>query len=164
MAELVAKSCGAAYRLRWVREEFGLPASSRQSRTSNAVDAQSGERQRLARPLEALRSVGEDRNPALYPDELLCSIVTELREAFGARRALTYRLDANRQLSRIDSVSAGGSVADDRQSDPAAALLHEAALSRCVVIVDDAEAMCSRAVLPVSLDEATWGIVCLERP
>jgi GAF domain-containing protein len=166
MAEIVARSSGAAYRLRWIREELSLSGSSRRNK-SDARSATSGststERLRLARPLDALRRASEHRESAPAVSELLRSIVVELCEAFGARRALAYRSE-EAGLVRVDAASVTGDGESKLAVEPPAALLHEAISSRSVVIADDADALCSRAVLPVAFDDEAWGVICLERP
>ncbi|HEY4159901.1 MAG TPA: response regulator [Polyangiaceae bacterium] len=130
IAEALAREHGAAYRLRWVREEFQLRGRSAQGASTSpgspaaahtpspSVSSAEGENTRPRRYLKALVRLGQNNVKELDLEQLGRAVIAELIGMFRAERGFLF-LTADRVREHDESTrKEAGSASPEETSPP----------------------------------------------
>jgi hypothetical protein len=162
IAEEIAREHGAAHRLRWIREEFAIPAASitfsaRPARRVGESPATGSRRDRRTQTTRRLM-----RTPAATGrSEGQRKILDELVQGLGIREGHLFMVDETRRPDWVCGRDAAGRDTG-KPSDCAERLVQSVAVQELAAFTDDAERLRSCIAAPLIVHGKVRGAVCLE--
>jgi CheY-like chemotaxis protein len=162
IAEEIAREHGAAHRLRWVREEFAIPAASitfstRPARRLGETAATGSRRDRRAQTTRRLMRASALSGRA----EGQRQILDELVHGLAVREAHLFVVDDAHRARWLCARAAGGRDAT-KPSECAERLVQSVAVQELAAFVDDAERLRSCIAAPLAIRGKVRGVICLE--
>jgi eukaryotic-like serine/threonine-protein kinase len=162
IAEEIAREHGAAHRLRWIREEFAIPAASitfsaRPSRRLGETAATGSRRDRrtqttrrvMRAPAASARAEGQSR------------IMDELVQGLGVSEGHFFLVNDEHRATFVCGRDSAGRDSG-KPSDSAERLVQSVAVQQLAAFVDDVERLKSSIAAPLISRGKVVGVVCLE--
>ncbi|HEY3500092.1 MAG TPA: BREX system ATP-binding domain-containing protein [Polyangiaceae bacterium] len=162
IAEEIAREHGAAHRLRWIREEFAIPAasitfSSRIARRLGETPATGSRKDRRTHTTRRLMRAAVPAGRAEGQRQLL----DELVHGLDVREAHLFWVDDEHRARWVCGRDASGRDAQ-QPSDCSTRLVQSVAVQELAAFVDDADRLRSCVAAPLIARGRVRGAVCLE--